>query len=562
MRLLSVATCTLMARMFPKEFPYAKRSDAGRRTERRLFESLSGLDDDWMVFYGVSWQSKRFGKQGDGETDFILVHPVRGILVLEAKGAETIEISDGKWFHVVSGKRREMTDPFKQAELAKHALRNYLHERVERFGSNVRIGHGVALPNLIVDDDLALNAPREIIIDRKDCADLPRAIARLARHWSPLERFDERQISQIRKAIAPTVTITRRRADVADEVVESLIELTDRQYEILRKISGTTRQAAILGGAGTGKTLLAEQRARELAAAGFDVLFVCYNRPLGERLSRSFDVDPVESSVSDDRTGSVMVGSFHSICMRLAKQADLVPEGERTREWWEDVLPPVLIDAAAKLGLGFDAIIVDEGQDFREEWLDYLRLLLRDPDSGIFYVFADRHQTIYVVSWEPPAGLKEHYLWENCRNTVQIAEKTSRVLGVGETPLGIEGPDPVWVECEDWEETVARLESVLQDLIEEGFDAREIVVLATRRWMVDELSGRRMGSWKLGIEASEDTVMVETIHRFKGLESKVVILLLPQLESEDAVLAYIGMSRAMAVLYVLGSADARAVVNW
>jgi len=47
------------------------------------------------------------------------------------------------------------------------------------------------------------------------------------------------------------------------------------------------RRAVILGVAGSGKTLIAAEKARRLAAQGFDVLFTCFNRPLAEFLAQT-----------------------------------------------------------------------------------------------------------------------------------------------------------------------------------------------------------------------------------------------------------------------------------
>jgi ATP-dependent exoDNAse (exonuclease V) alpha subunit len=56
-------------------------------------------------------------------------------------------------------------------------------------------------------------------------------------------------------------------------------------------------------------------------------------------------------------------------------------------------------------------------------------------------------------------------------------------------------------------------------------------------------------------------VAVETIHRFKGLEADVAIVVLDELESEqDRALAYIGISRARAHVVVCGPGTVLAAV--
>ena len=57
------------------------------------------------------------------------------------------------------------------------------------------------------------------------------------------------------------------------------------QYQLLNMLRGV-RRAAIVGGAGTGKTMLAAEKARRLAREGFTTLLVCFNAPLARMLGR------------------------------------------------------------------------------------------------------------------------------------------------------------------------------------------------------------------------------------------------------------------------------------
>jgi ATP-dependent exoDNAse (exonuclease V) alpha subunit len=56
---------------------------------------------------------------------------------------------------------------------------------------------------------------------------------------------------------------------------------------------------------------------------------------------------------------------------------------------------------------------------------------------------------------------------------------------------------------------------------------------------------------------------VETIHRFKGLEADVCIVVIFEMDRPwDKALAYIGMSRARAQLYVMGPEAVRRSLEW
>ncbi len=60
---------------------------AGDHAERRVLEALDTLDDRWRVFHGIQWRAlEKQGGERSGETDLVLFHPSRGILVIEVKG--------------------------------------------------------------------------------------------------------------------------------------------------------------------------------------------------------------------------------------------------------------------------------------------------------------------------------------------------------------------------------------------------------------------------------------------------------------------------------------------
>src|SRR4029453_2516719 len=146
------------------------------------------------------------------------------------------------------------------------------------------------------------------------------------------------------------------------------------------------RRAAVIGPAGSGKTLLAISVAQQLATAGHRTLFTCFNRRLGDH-----------PRVWVGEVEGIDVATFHELCVRLAKEAgvELPPEEAGPRSpYFEHRPPEALAEAATRLGPRYDAIVVDEGQDFREWWWPALLSLQTDPDAGLLYVFADENQNL------------------------------------------------------------------------------------------------------------------------------------------------------------------------
>src|SRR3954451_25372512 len=114
---------------------------------------------------------------------------------------------------------------------------------------------------------------------------------------------------------------------------QEMIELTESQYSVLEGLDGNQR-VCVLGGAGTGKTLLAMEQARRLAAQGHRVLLTCFNAPLGGHIrSELGKVDGVD------------VFHFHLLCRAWARDAALDAERgaeEPDHEYWDVRLPNLL----------------------------------------------------------------------------------------------------------------------------------------------------------------------------------------------------------------------------
>jgi hypothetical protein len=498
---LHVAVCSCHYRPVAKIFPEHREPEYD--SERRVLANLRQLDDSWLVFHNIKWQALRRGRQGDGETDFALFHPTRGVLVIEAKGGDVI-VREGRYFRRhADGRSYPIGDPFEQAEACKRQLSNFLAAEIEGLGRGPRVGRAVAFPHVRIRHALGAHGPREIILDAADLNDIERSVSRLADYWKPPQRLTSTQLARIRTLLLPTVTVRRLlREDLADAAA-GLVELTNEQYDVLDAIGGN-RQALILGGAGTGKTLLAVERARRLADLGASVLLVCFNQLLGEHLAAEFRDNAF-----------VTAGTFHQVARRLAVRAQRLIPDSPTQAWWDEELPTLFPEVAAEVGFEVDAVVVDEAQDFRPGWWDALRLVMRDLDDGWFYAFADTHQALFVPDWCSPfeTAAFEYRLTRNCRNTRPIAEKVAAVLGGEVRTNRVEGPKPRFHIVASADEAVQRVMTRLGELLAQGVEPLQIQVLSTTKNPAERLRGRDVAGVGL-VSHGADGIAVETVQRF------------------------------------------------
>lgn len=521
-------------------------------SERRVLARLRELDDSWAVFHNIKWQALRRGRQGDGETDFALFHPRHGILVIEAKGGE-IYLEEGEYRRRhPTGRTERIDNPFEQAEDCKRQLSDFLAAEVDGLGHGPRVGRAVAFPHVRVHEGLGPEGPREIIMDAGDLEQIERSIGRLVDHWSPPQRLTDPQMARIRKLLMPSLTVRRLLRDELSDAAAALVELTNEQYEVLDLLSGH-RQALVLGGAGTGKTLLAVERARRLADLGASVLLVCFNQLLGEKLTAEFAGNDL-----------VTAGTFHQVARSLAVRANRLIPDEPSQEWWDRELLTLFPEVAAEVGFEVEAVVVDEGQDFRPDWWDALRLVLRDLDDGWFYVFADTQQVLFVPGWCSPFGadVSGYPLTRNCRNTRPIAERVAAVFGGEVRTNKVEGPKPKFHVVRSLDGAVERVLDRLGELLSEGVEPAQIQVLSTTWEVAERLRGRDVDGVGL-VAHGEDGIAVETVQRYKGLESEVVIVVIPELDDElDRSLAYTGLSRAQTFLEVVGPEAVMDAIGW
>jgi hypothetical protein len=532
--------------MFPE-----RPLDSKAHSEREVFASLRDtLSDDYAVFHGVMWH--RPGRKPDGELDFLIAHPQLGLLALEVKGGGITFDPRSGWFTTNShGIVSEINDPYQQAVTSKHAvLKDLKADPRWPPRTRVQIGHAVCFPAVAVNSDFGHAGKRIFTFGRDDLPKLGSHIEACLRYWQDADAADPPGPHGFEAILERYGRSWHYRVPLKDELAEAqqrIIELTSRQMEALRILSRQTR-AAIGGCAGSGKSLLAIARARELAGEGKAVLLTCFNRALAEHWNATLDLPP-----------GVTASHFHQVCARAVRTHGIAPpSGTNYIDW----LPTGLLEAStAADGPRFDAIVVDEGQDFSAEWLEILECLLRD-DASRYVVFFDDNQRLYLHGNIPASFGTTFPLDRNVRNTNEIGAIVQEFYSGTMQLSGVHG-DRVRFVAVEAEDEGAALADLLARLRSRGADPSDVVVLTPGSVeRSDLLQRRRFGKWSLRTRSESDgDVLIETIHSFKGQDRAVVILAelhrLAEMRTwnADAVttLLYVGCSRATQLLIVLGS---------
>lgn len=545
--------------MVPAVLPAATRADPRRSAEVQVYDAIAGdpLLDGFLVLYSCEWVDHFDGLLRDGEADFVLAHPEVGYLVIEVKGGRVgRRVADGKWtttdrhgdVHVIS-------NPVAQALKSKKVILEALRNRWPKPGAPPFIWarHGVVMPHSARPPSptaMGAAAPPELLAFKEDMPKLGAHLFRMLA-WSR-ERATERPgglgktgIGLLEDFYGRDVDLSPRLKSLVDDSEAKILELTATQCRYLDFLA-TTRHALIEGGAGTGKTTLAVERARRAAEAGRSVLLLCFNRPLALHIARELSTSPAS------------VATFHEFCGRMCGSVGMDVEAARAgcdeRTFWQKRMPEMLADVGLEQPPEtYDDLIIDEGQDFRGEWVEALRLFLR-PEASIF-VFRDDFQNIYGGADIAKAlGATPMPLSENVRNTQEIFVAGSRFRrGSEQRCLGPRGEDIRWVECAP-DRGTRYVERELNRLVtSEGFAPENIAVLTGGAVEAGALASETLGAHRFTRADAPEAGMVvrDSVRRFKGLDRPVVILCEMDREGDEDII-YVALTRAKSLLVVIG----------
>ena len=525
-------------------------------SERRMYELFRDkLPGAWKAIHGQRFLLPAKHRTREGELDFLLLDPARGALGLEVKGGRVERHADGTWTATDRhGMRHDIKDPAKQASAAVHAIREYLGK-----GFRCRFEWGVVLPDVKSSQDWGPDLPRALVLDSTDLAHPESAVERMFRHWEKENRrgasgFGNRALPG--ECVDALVRMLYERhpswlAPQFDAEYRELLRLTEEQKSLLYSLADHPR-AAFSGAAGTGKTVLAMEKACRMALAGKRVLLLCFNRPLAAHLARKAD-------------GAFTVETFHDFCECLAKRAKLpfTPPtgGDKAQRFYEKEAPMLLLDALEQLPAErYDAIVVDEAQDFLPDWWPCLDEALKDGREGTLYAFYDPNQDLRGGG--PPEALEVRptRLSYNCRNTTRIAEYAARLVGDEAVvrPDAPRGAKVKKITCSSDAEVVQKVGERIEQLVDkEGIEPDRIAIISTRRREKSPFAEHRpAGRFPLrnldeSRSGSAGAVVFDTLYRCKGLEWDVVILLDLPYEYIKARHRYIAASRARHLLIVI-----------
>ena len=550
--------------MWPRKIPRDVLANQRLGTECMVYEKLRDeLDDSFVVYHSSPWIGvNQQGQEIDGECDFVVAHPDLGLLALEVKGGQiNYDPKTKQWTSKDRyGCEHSIKDPVNQASTSKHKL----VEKLKRFRTMksvfIHTRHGVILPHAAKPPrDLGADKPLELFCFASEYTqNLGNWVVKRFGTKSPNQKsgnsFGKRGLKALEMLLAQPFQLQAPLGSYLSEDDREINTLTQEQFEILNNISEIS-QVAIQGAAGTGKTLLAIEEAYRQASNGARTLFVCFNRGLAASVKSKFG-----------NSLPITVKTFLQLGYHIAKEAGLTElydfEKMAKDDYFEN-LPIVMLEAFEKLpNERFDVVIVDEGQDFRDEWWEVLDCIMRPDGPNRVRIFFDNNQKIYSFGAKLPKSisLSPIQLTKNMRNTQKIHKVVRHYYqGLQVESVGPEGTEVEWITVESQQQIQPTVVEILNRLVtNEKIEASDIAILSPKYKDISEyFDEKKIGPFeRTNCEKPlENKVVVDSVSRFKGLDSSVLVLIATEYLIEKSELVYVGMTRARTHLIIVGTKD-------
>jgi Nuclease-related domain/AAA domain len=436
------------------------------RPEKHVFTGLSKLPGDWTVFHSVCW----FGLEREGEGDFIIVSPAGGLIFVEVKPTCDVDES-GQWT------RRKgsvpVKDPWEQAkvtgrEVVARLKKAGVPRRPAAYVACFPFGEPRFVGGLARQQERSLSAADLASLDRLLMV-LESALNEAAsRDRMPLARFTATELETVRTILLVTGQVHIPLPTAVAHLEEHRLDLTQEQTETYVELMCANRLLTI-GGAGTGKTILAAARAAQLSRQGLSVIVIAAHGLLSQRIDHL-----VGRNGGDQRLVQVFSLTQLAAWVEVPVYSDPgVPGDLLDDRFWRSALAATPFRA--------DALIIDDTQHFSVNLVDAWTSLLSDPAYGSIYFFADPNQAM-DSNWlyDLEAVLPPHAkvaLRRNCRNTRQICSLVADLFPRPVEPSDIEGPEVRFAVTQEPGEAVNLARESAEFLLEEGLVPNSVAIL-------------------------------------------------------------------------------------
>lgn len=556
--------------------------------EERLAQRLKEkLDSECWLWYDIPVGHKQL------HPDFIVLHPSRGIVVLEVKDwkPETVLHADKIQctIELDGGLTKVVDNPLEQARKNAIALVDELKQDATlqqpdgSYQGNLIFpwAHGVVLTNITRKQFEALDwqrvmEPHHVICQDEMQPSVP-ADELGNRLWDMLPYRQEGRLSmaerdRVRGILFPDIrTFSKIGLSVMNVQQEQLARGLGEGHRVLH------------GVAGSGKTLILCSRAHYLAQKSTEtsqpILVLCFNKPLATKIDNLMQERGVGKKV--------LVRNFHKWCrdQLIEFKLQLPPENQPVDAKMAEIVQRV-IDGVRNGTIPsgrYQAVLIDEGHDFHDDWLR-LAVQMVNPETNNLLLVYDGSQAIFERKNTrftfksvgiQAQGRSRPVLKINYRNTRQILQTASAIASdwlqtddqdedgvpiMQPVSIGAEGEAPIFIRQPSLEKEAFAIANQLVQAHKDGFAWSDMAILYTgwntlpivRNVLTQRQIPFHVYESKVLYQPSVDAISMMTMKVSKGLEFPVVVIpgvgYMPtkgENEKEAAQIFYVAATRAM-----------------
>lgn len=552
--------------------------------EKDVFSLLSAGMDDWIAIHSLDLAPWNRGLRT--EIDFVIIIPDTGLLCVEVKSQTNIAF-DGERWQPESIKR----SPFKQAADGRYTFYRRLSKLAPQL-KHVPVVHICIFPKSVFNLSPNLSVQPWELMDstiflsfctgKGFCSELKTRALKSIKTDSSLRMLDHGLFKvQIESIVGYCVPVQKRHPDAREEIKQREKELDrilrDQQKPVL-KLTDLNRRVVVSGPAGSGKTLVAMEIAMRAAEKGCRVALLCFNQLIGDWMRHKIEK-------SHPAIPNLVVGRAIQV---MAKMADIEVPTNPPPKFWDIDLPMKLeerlTDPEFKTVATFDYFVLDEAQDLMARpwlWQSLFQFLEGGVNEGALTIFGDfdyqvltdRNAVYNAFSELESAKPLSHWkLSENCRNYRIIGDTAVQLAGIkksvytGYLRIGgsVQNYDIFFYDDEQTQ--FEKLCGWLNDfeLLEYRPDEITLLSFRTDNASIAERLKRAGYNIKPAWQNSR-CVSYASVHSFKGMENKVIILTDVALGSQDfhRDLFYTGITRGTEVVHILcDKSSKQTLVSW
>ena len=483
--------------------------------ERQTLEQLRcELPDDYVVFHNIDWMHRGTHKFENGEIDFIVMAPSGKLLLIEQKNGFIDEVDGDLQKHYED----------KDKSIVAQMRRSYwgLTQRLkDTMGSTYVFVESI----LFCPDHDIVHVPAKLalqaIVDKSQAKHLSDIVRKILGEYDEdtgkCERITQFLAGELSLVISPTSS---------SQLNQNLyVHDADRLYEHFANWQVHPYRVRVTGGAGSGKTYLAERHFAACIAASKTPLYVCFNRPLAEMMKARMPSGGVVSNVH-----------------QLLYQALPWPANTKHDNNSFDAYFLNASSTPHAFHQHFDAIIVDEGQDITKPAWQFITSCLK-PDASLLWL-EDSDQALFTSAQTQIDFTATVALDANYRNPQKIAKHAQLLTGIHKELVSrnpIAGEEPKYHPLKKGEAmTDERLQSLLseriQSALDAGFSYDEMVILSLRSKAksscteLENIGGHPLKHFS-SVDADSglsqfigDGILCDSVLRFKGCQAAVVFV--------------------------------------